>query len=708
MKKILAIFSLCALIISCTDPKNDVQDTARLDGLAADCAKLNTTISSLQAVTRALQENQCLTAFTPVTEDSKVLGYLLTLDSSNTVTLYNCPAYVTAGQKDGGWCWMVNGEEVAAGKAPLFKVEGKGMQMSLDGGSSWTEVADETKQLITSVTENANSVEIALEGGAKIVVPKPEKLQVEFISDKKAFTPNEAAYITYKVSGTGDKAVYVETYATNGWTAEIFRESATEGIIKVVAPEDVNNPSVQVFVTTEDGDAYVAPLDISSTSPAPESPVLSSLMNAVSIGCEGGDIEVKVSTNLDYEVIPDSDWVVCKQTKAVREDAVAFEVKANKSEDARSSVIKFKAGNYFTTCVVLQEADYGEVDNEPQTPVDSDLSKNGTANCYIVNVAGSFSFDASVIGNGAAGAFDGARFHIEASEVNFTPLEVEVLWVENECIKDVVLDKTTNRISFNATGNKGNALIAVRDEYEDIAWSWHIWCTNMPKEVSHKNMHGTEYTLMDRNLGAVSVNPNEVEKTHGVMYQWGRKDPFIPSSELVTKMVKAPSNDIWDAVCMPDVPFKKTNNTFEWYNGVQAKIENRLWDTEKSIYDPCPVGYMVPPQETWAGIAASDLQFISQGFFQLLDGGKKVFFPYAGSVDDEDGYSGYYEKSDGSTRVKLYCRLWMTGVANYSGKPVGAQQLQVSFDSKDERYFVDGYVADMRHRLVPVRCMKIQ
>ena len=731
MKKIFAIISLLALtIVSCNNkPDSDVQDVDKLNSLAADCTRLNATIASLQTLASAIQQDGKLTGFTPVTdENGKVSGYIFTIDESKTVTLYNCPAYVSVGQIDGGYSWKVNGEAVSAlgdKNAPAFKVEGESVKMSLDGGSNWTEVAESTTQLIKSVSESASGVEIALDGGAALYLPKPEKLQVELVCDKKEFTPNEAVYVQYKVSGTDEKEVYVETYATNGWVAQIFSTSATEGVIKVVAPEDVSNPSVMIYVTTDAGDAYVAPLDIAATGEAADDPVLSALASAVSVGCEGGEIEVKVSTNLDYEVVTDADWVVCKQTKAVREDAVPFEVGANKSEDARSSVIKFQCGNFYTTCVVLQEADYGEIDNEPQTPVDSDLSKNGTANCYIVNVAGSYSFDASVVGNGEAGIVEGARFHIDETEVNFEPVEVELLWVENDCISDVTLDKTTKRVSFNANGNKGNALIAVYDEYEDIAWSWHIWCTNMPKDVTHKNMNGKEFSLQDRNIGAVSINPNEIEKTHGLFYQWGRKDPFVASKTLASTMIKDPSNDIWGAVMNPTIPFTMLNNTYEWYNGVQSKIEHALWgnddyselheisEYQKSIYDPCPVGYMVPPQDTWAGLAESDLQFISAGFFHLLEGGKKAFYPYAGSVDQgsssDCGYTGYYNyKAEGSRERYWYCRLWTSGAASYSGKVVGSNQLQVYYDPKEEKYSVTGYVGDMRHRLVPVRCVKMK
>ena len=741
MKRIFAIIVFCALIASCTDYQPRIDDlNSRLNELAANCTKLNTTISSMQLIAESLQEQQSLTEFTPVTDAAgQVVGYKLSFKDSGSVTVYNNPSSVTVGQKDGKYYWMVSGEWLkdASGNlvpviseaqpAPQFKVEDGTLKMSLDGGSTWTSAAEVGSPVFEKVTEYATSVEFVLSDGTVITIPKAAKLQVELYSAAKSYESNEPVYVQYKVSGAEGRTVYTEVYASAGWNATLFASSDTEGYVRVIAPEDASNPSVLLFVSTDSGEALVTSLDLSNVSQSEDDIVLSSLVSVVEMGCDGGEFEVKVSTSVDFEIVCDSDWVVCKQTKSVREETVAFVVEKNGKEDARTAVIKFQSGNFYTSCTVMQDANYGEIDNEPQTAVDSDLSKNGTANCYIVNAEGSYSFNAGVIGNGEAGLIEGGRFHVDEDEINFKPSQVTLEWCQNECIKDVKLNKSEATVSFTATGSKGNALISVADKYGEIVWSWHIWCTNLPKDVTITNASGKEFTLLDRNLGATSINPNNVENTYGMVYQWGRKDPFIPSKELKSTMTKNPSNDIYGAVINPTVPFKYTSSTYEWYNGVLARIDHTLWgnpdysdvhplsEYQKSIYDPCPAGYMVPPQDTWEGLGESDLQFVKTGFFQLLDGGKKLFYPYSGSCDQGNadnrdcGYTGYYGyEAEGTRDGYWFCHLWTSATGTYAANPIGGQQLQVQFDPKEEVYSVAGAVGDIRSRMVPVRCVKMQ
>lgn len=92
-------------------------------------------------------------------------------------------------------------------------------------------------------------------------------------------------------------------------------------------------------------------------------------------------------------------------------------------------------------------------------------------------------------------------------------------------------------VAINGGKGKGNAVVAFKVDGK-IYWSWHIWVTDNPTNgVSYNygmesdidlNLISIQY--MDRNLGATSNSflGDQWQKSGGLMYEWGRKDPFPP------------------------------------------------------------------------------------------------------------------------------------------------------------------------------------
>ena len=91
------------------------------------------------------------------------------------------------------------------------------------------------------------------------------------------------------------------------------------------------------------------------------------------------------------------------------------------------------------------------------------------------------------------------------------------------------------KVNINKGKGKGNAVVAFKVD-GTIYWSWHIWVTDNPEngnvysQGSETNISGTPFAVqyMDRNLGATSGGflGNQWQKSGGLMYEWGRKDPF--------------------------------------------------------------------------------------------------------------------------------------------------------------------------------------
>ena len=138
--------------------------------------------------------------------------------------------------------------------------------------------------------------------------------------------------------------------------------------------------------------------------------------------------------------------------------------------------------------------------------------------------------------------------------------KAEVLW-EDE--KGLIRCGADYRLTIVGTGenakikvpiNKaktGNAVIVYKVD-DVIYWSWHVWVTDDPTNGTNyraytegsiqrmlangqlNDIPESELKFMDRNLGATgySATGNKRHKSGGLLYQWGRKDPFPP---LVTK-----------------------------------------------------------------------------------------------------------------------------------------------------------------------------
>ncbi|MDE7305729.1 MAG: DUF4906 domain-containing protein, partial [Alistipes sp.] len=277
------------------------------------------------------------------------------------------------------------------------------------------------------------------------------------------------------------------------------------------------------------------------------------------------------------------------------------------------------------------------------------LSENGTANCYISRRAGQvYEFDASVNGNGATTpAFSKTQGALTQNaegfgKVDLAPVKVALLWETGEyehcIIKNIKLDVENKKVYFSTSGmigmpaNEGNALLAVYDKDNNIAWSWHIWSTDYDPTTSAVTHVGgsNSYQLMDRNLGAFANEPDD-PASYGLLYQWGRKDPFVGSgTNVVGEQMKvletvdqAQAGTTWAArleyaaknpttfMCQRDTKCYDWLGINDWSTQADnlwgnpndlATINKTSYNTHKgakSVYDPCPVGWMVPPQDTW-------------------------------------------------------------------------------------------------------------
>lgn len=366
-----------------------------------------------------------------------------------------------------------------------------------------------------------------------------------------------------------------------------------------------------------------------------------------------------------------------------------------------TALCDFEAGKYYTVPLTFEVLQNNDATYEEIPEVDPEEE---TANCYIVTEPGTYSFNATVIGNGEEGIIKGAGFHTEDPYIN--PQSAKVLWSDR---KDFVTDVQlrNGRVyytipeaiasSFDGT-IQGNAVIAVYSEPNcqgDILWSWHIWGTKgEPQDETYTNQAGATFQVMDRDLGV-----SEVGRTDDVMlYQWGRKDPFpcqdiqVRSFYLDGTTLEKMSNlkgynyrmttdvaTIADAVKNPMYliggtkatvwPWLAEPNLYLWGDANRVLPETLTdiatagagWNQQKTIYDPSPVGYRVANIFTFSGFTdmpsgtTGDVEDADNGFniaLQRLD-----YINFVEDNTDEPSNEWAFMRYPGDTQGSIYPAL---------------------------------------------------
>ena len=354
-----------------------------------------------------------------------------------------------------------------------------------------------------------------------------------------------------------------------------------------------------------------------------------------------------------------------------------------------TALCDFEAGKYYVmplNATVLKN-------NE--AIIDKAPVQEETANCYMINKTGEHSFLATVIGNGQKGIIPDAGFHTQTAYI--APKSAKLLWQDVDGFIEIssVRLGDDGRCYYTASQNVGNAVIAVysgENQTGEILWSWHIWGVGneMPADDVYTNKVGSQFTVMDRTLGAHSKTSEYV-----TLYQWGRKDPFPNSSTYYVDGVAqeveksfpvyvSQTGTIAETVQHPAELQKYIDN---FHGNWMAETNNYLWgDTNdfkpgwpdyledpqacagwtnaKTIYDPSPVGYRVANKFTWTGFVKrndGDTSGIS-GTTSRLD--------YINYVKYENGY--YFKRNDSDTEGAFYpqtgCRYGSSGTMWSAGQ----------------------------------------
>ena len=204
-----------------------------------------------------------------------------------------------------------------------------------------------------------------------------------------------------------------------------------------------------------------------------------------------------------------------------------------------------------------------------------------------------------------------------------------------------------------------NYIIGVVDNQKNILWSWHIWLWGESLSLDRiTNYSGNTYDIFPVNLGSRYVS-GELKSW---FYQWGRKDP-MPYSNLsgfsvVTGVERQDPREFYTDWTAP-------------YNAWNTNATSATSDESnivKSIYDPCPRGFVVPNAKVFTGFTTTGEDATSQKQFNVTrnwnsgwsfkqfpndtDGSLFLALGYRLDQLTNDGLEGYYWTSGMSSLGK--------------------------------------------------------
>lgn len=340
---------------------------------------------------------------------------------------------------------------------------------------------------------------------------------------------------------------------------------------------------------------------------------------------------------------------------------------------------KDMAGNYdlvrnwdyvYTTTITKAGSDVVTDKRAQAEGIPVDLTAE-PSNCYIVQPNKSYKFRIDVRGELNAVIPQGMSL-TRTNAVN----GVRLLWQDQPGLVKTLdyVDNSTAIVCFNA-GVQGNALI-MGMKGNSAEWSWHFWVID---ETPASFVSNGTYA-MDRNLGATSADPASVG-FRGLIYQWGRKDPFAGAGGKLNENVRKTqysnngnvfvSNRYISPVALslvvqhPDWFIYSSSVNGNYSNDWLNPANDDLWGDQsgqKTIFDPCPFGWRVPKDyAVWSnGLGGLlDLEWNPVNFCRQM--GTNGWFPAAGRYNFEDppsaskvgvleiGADGYYWTSISAT-----------------------------------------------------------
>ena len=480
-------------------------------------------------------------------------------------------------------------------------------------------------------------------------------LKVSFSSDSFTCNPGETMSLPYTITNIqGAQLSLSAKCSSSECKVSVSVEENFQGSVTFVAPAYSDGKPVTVTLEVSDpankrNASATASVTVNESDP---------LTIAVASGLKSIAIKPNGSIDIPFDITGAISKVSISECKAEN----GWNAQASVNSDNKSGVMKLTAPGSLTNSVTASLSVKDENNRTASLSltlsVDEISTTPSAANSYIVAPGSSISIKAVKGNSTEAVDFDNAS----------------LLWQDAlGMVKSASGNGSEGVIVVSLNPNiSGNAVIAAK-KGNAIVWSWHLWVTDFDPEADPfiwKNSKGDTYTFMDRNLGAMN-NKKYDAGAFGLMYQWGRKDPFESGSgnqsDVVKKQYDIDGNQIYptvkdrpvfndhkttsldSAIANPMVFYTAPSSDYpyvDWLTNDGALQDHDLWggvSKYKTKYDPCPTGWRVPDAGTCWGFRA---EYKKSG--KLTDS-QPYDSSYPWYIEDEDGKDTGFRYKDKST-----------------------------------------------------------
>lgn len=244
--------------------------------------------------------------------------------------------------------------------------------------------------------------------------------------------------------------------------------------------------------------------------------------------------------------------------------------------------------------------------------------------------------------------------YINVQNASNPATQASIVWMDQQALVDGLSvtnngDKSFVNFHVSAANIKnGNAVIAVKSADGTIMWSWHLWfdhsdalstiaCTNHEGDNFKVTKNILGYTIykwkstsyesprvarmkIEQEVGngakksayiTITQSPYAEREYSTALYQFGRKDAFPGTNTLYESTFVENGGDnisIVNAIQNPGTFYtdgNKWGTEYRYFNlwSMQTTSQTDVSKTLiKTIYDPCPVGFSMPPLKTFSGV----------------------------------------------------------------------------------------------------------